>query len=188
NGVDLLFEAMENRGLDARALAAARIAVIGPGTAAALEAHGISADLVPERSVAEGLVEALGELRPAPDRVLLARAAEGRRLIPDSLQRMEIEFEDLALYETVAEAPGPEALDGLTDADWITFSSGSAVHSLIRALPGGPPERTGIASIGPVTSGVLRDAGLRVDAEAARPDLDGLIEVLLDPAEPEARR
>ncbi|MBK5111052.1 MAG: uroporphyrinogen-III C-methyltransferase [Thermoleophilia bacterium] len=182
NGVELLFEALGSHGLDARALAAARIAAIGPGTAGALKAHGVRADLIPERSVAEGLIEALGELRPVPNRVLLARAAAARPSIPDSLRRMEIDFDDLALYETFAERPDRAALDGLAGADWITFTSGSAAQSLIEAMPTGLPDGVKLASIGPVTSGVIRAAGLRVDAEAERHDLDGLIEVLLDRA------
>ena len=62
NGVALLFEAMAAQGRDARALANATVAAIGPGTAAALAEHGVIADLVPERFVAEALVEALAEV------------------------------------------------------------------------------------------------------------------------------
>ncbi len=72
NGVRLLFEAMENAGLDARALAGVTVAAIGPGTARALAERGVLADIVPERFVAEGLIEALeGEerlRRPRPRR------------------------------------------------------------------------------------------------------------------------
>ena len=63
NGVRLLFEALAEAGRDARALANATVAAIGPGTAAALAEHGIGADVVPERSIAEALVEALARLR-----------------------------------------------------------------------------------------------------------------------------
>ena len=59
NGARVLFDRLRDAGLDARALAGARVAAIGPGTAAALERHGITADIVPDRFVAEGLIEAL---------------------------------------------------------------------------------------------------------------------------------
>ena len=72
NGVRLLFERLIASGVDARAFAGARVAAIGPGTAAALREHGISADIVPERFVAEGLVEALADV--AVQRALVARA------------------------------------------------------------------------------------------------------------------
>ncbi|HEX6026418.1 MAG TPA: uroporphyrinogen-III C-methyltransferase, partial [Solirubrobacter sp.] len=46
---------------DARDLAGVTVAAIGPGTARALRERGVVADVVPERAVAEGLVEALAD-------------------------------------------------------------------------------------------------------------------------------
>ena len=51
NGVHLFFDALTG---DSRLLSGATVAAIGPGTAAALVQHGIRADVVPERFVAEG--------------------------------------------------------------------------------------------------------------------------------------
>src|SRR3954468_20672554 len=70
NGVRRLFEEVR----DARKLAGPTIAVIGPGTARALREHGVEADVIPERSVAESLVDALRDV-PAR-RALIARAEE----------------------------------------------------------------------------------------------------------------
>src|SRR5205085_5373310 len=67
NGVEGMFKRLTGGGRDARALAPARVAVVGPGTAAALAARGIVADIVPERAVAESLVEALADT-PVRDR------------------------------------------------------------------------------------------------------------------------
>lgn len=86
NGVKLLFEAIDEAELDARSLAGATVAAIGPGTARALAAHGIAADVVPERFVAEALVEALAEVEVTGKRVLVARAAEARDVLPDALR------------------------------------------------------------------------------------------------------
>src|SRR5204863_2089858 len=80
NGVRLLFERIQ----DARALAVATVAAIGPGTARALREHGIVADVVPDRFVAEALVEALADLPVR--RALVARAAEARDVLPDALR------------------------------------------------------------------------------------------------------
>ena len=83
NGVRLLFERLATAGLDARALHRARVAAIGPATARALRAHGVLADVMPERAVAESLVEALGD---APvQRALVARARVARDVLPDAL-------------------------------------------------------------------------------------------------------
>ena len=86
---------------DARALAGVTVAAIGPGTARALRERGIEPDVVPERAVAEGLVEAL---RDVPfRRAVVARAKEGRDVLPDALRARGAEVEVVALYETVAE-------------------------------------------------------------------------------------
>ena len=84
NAVAALFERLAAGGRDARALAGARVAAIGPGTASALADHGIAADVVPERFVAESLVEALAELPVS--RALVARAAQARDVLPDALR------------------------------------------------------------------------------------------------------
>ena len=75
---------MAAAGLDARALAGARVAAIGPGTARALRERGVLADIVPEQFVAEGLVAALADTPVT--RALVARAAKARDVLPDALR------------------------------------------------------------------------------------------------------
>jgi uroporphyrinogen III methyltransferase/synthase len=179
NGVELLFEALGDAGFDARALAQATIAAIGPGTAAALRGHGIEADIVPERSVAEALAESLAEVDVQDRPVLLARAAEGRDVIPDALRERGAKLDVVALYETVAEEPDPDALEAAQDADYVTFTSSSTVRNLIKAVDGRFPPSARVVSIGPVTSDAVREAGLEVAVEAERHDVDGLLEALL---------
>ena len=182
NAVRLLFEALAEAGLDARALANAMIAAIGPGTAAELQSNGIRADVIPERSVAEALVEALSAV-PVTDRpVLLARAAEARDVLPDALRERGAKLDVVALYETVAEAPDPEAVEAAQSADFLTFTSSSTVHNLVSALAGKMPRGARVVSIGPVTSEAAREAGLQVDVEADRHDIDGLVDALLGEA------
>ena len=134
NGVRLLFEALAAPGLDARALAGATVAAIGPGTAAALAERGIVADVVPERFVAEALVEALGDGRGRGTPVLVARAAEARDVLPDALRERGAEVDVVALYETVREQPDPEAVEAAQGADYVTFTSSSTVRNLVEAL------------------------------------------------------
>ena len=181
NGVNLLFEAMAAQGRDARALANASIAAIGAGTEAALAAYGLIADIVPERFVAEVLVEALNRLELEGKPVLIARAAEGRDVLPDALRKRGAEVDVVTLYETVAEKPDPEALERARDADFITFTSSSTVRSFVEAAgKNGIPGDARVVSIGPITSEAAREAGLTVDVEAERHDIDGLVGALLD--------
>jgi uroporphyrinogen III methyltransferase / synthase len=182
NGARLLFEAMAEQGRDARALANATVAAIGPGTAAALAEHGVLADVVPERSVAEALVEALAKVEVAGRPVLIARAAEARDVLPDALRERGAEVDVVALYETLAEAPDPEALERARDADYLTFSSSSTVRNFVEAAGDGMPRNARVVSIGPITTEAAREAGLTVDVEASRHDIDGLLEALLEDA------
>jgi uroporphyrinogen III methyltransferase/synthase len=179
NGVRLLFDALEAAGLDARALANATVAAIGPGTARALAARGIRADVVPERSVAEALVESLEAVDVTDRPVLVARAADARDVLPDALRERRAKVDVVALYETVAEEPDPEAVEAASSADYVTFTSSSTVRNFVAAIGGGFPERARVVSIGPVTSEAVREAGLTVDVEAESHDLDGLVEALL---------
>ena len=179
NGVRLLFDALAAAGRDARALANATVAAIGPGTAAALAERGIRADIVPERSIAEGLVESLRDFEVADRPVLVARAAEARDVLPEALRERGAKVDVVALYETVAEQPDPAAVEAAREADYVTFTSSSTVRNFIDAVGGRLPERARIVSIGPVTSEAAREAGLTVDVEADRHDPDGLVEALL---------
>ncbi|HTU16268.1 MAG TPA: uroporphyrinogen-III C-methyltransferase [Solirubrobacterales bacterium] len=179
NGAHLLFDAMARRGLDSRALAGVKIAVIGPGTARAVAEHGIKADVIPERFVAESLVEALGGFDLSGRPVLIARAEEARDILPEALTERGADVRVLPLYRTVRETPSRRELAAAEGADWITFTSASSVKNLAEAMPDGPPAGARLVSIGPVTSAAARELGLEVAVEASRHDLDGLLEALL---------
>ena len=179
NGAHLLFEAMNAQGRDARALANANVAAIGPGTAAALAEHGIAADLVPERFVAESLVDALAAVDVEGRPVLVARAAEAREVLPDALRERGANVDVIALYETVAEEPGEDAVAAAREADYFTFTSSSTVSNLVDALGSEVVGEARVVTIGPVTSATARELGLRVDVEAARHEPGGLVDALL---------
>jgi uroporphyrinogen III methyltransferase/synthase len=177
NGVRLLFERLRAAGRDARALAGARVAAIGPGTARALSKHGVIADVVPERFVAEGLVEALADLPVA--RALIARATVARDLLPRALRARGAEVDVLELYETVAEPLTDEQRAAVAGADYVTFTSSSTVHFFFEQAGEGAAPGARLVSIGPVTSEALRSHGREPDVEAARHDIDGLLEALV---------
>ncbi|MEA2294071.1 MAG: uroporphyrinogen methyltransferase / synthase [Solirubrobacteraceae bacterium] len=178
NGVHELFALLERSGRDARALGGHRIAAIGPGTARALREHGIVADVVPARAVAEGLVEALEDVPLS--RVLVVRALEGRDVLPDALRARGCEVTILALYETIAEPLDPDTLAAAAGADWITFTSASTVRFLAEAAGGALPAGPRLASIGPATSAALREHGREPDLEAEPHTPDGLIDALVN--------
>jgi uroporphyrinogen III methyltransferase / synthase len=160
---------------DARALTGPTIAVIGPGTARALREHGIEADIVPSRSVAEGLLAALAEIPVR--RALIARAEEARDVLPDGLRARGVEVDILALYRTVAEPLDDEARAAALGADYATFTSASSARFFHQAA--GTLSGPRLVSIGPATSAELRDLGFEPDVEAADHTPDGLVAALL---------
>jgi uroporphyrinogen III methyltransferase / synthase len=180
--VEPFFAALRRQGTDARGLAGVGVAVIGAATAAALAAHGVDPDVVPERQVAEGLVEALTNEDLAGARVLVARAEEGREVVPDALRERGAEVEVVALYRTVADSPSPPTLEAAAGADYVTFTSSSTVRFFLEAAGDAFPRAARVVSIGPATSATARELGLEVHVEAARHDVDGLVDALLEDA------
>ncbi|MGH9152144.1 MAG: uroporphyrinogen-III C-methyltransferase, partial [Acidimicrobiales bacterium] len=118
---------------DARAFGPARVAAIGQGTAEALARHGVVADLVPARSVAEGLVEVFPDPPDGGGTVLLPRAAVAREALPDGLRARGWDVEVVEAYRTQPVTPPPSVLAEVADADAVAFASGSSVTSYVGA-------------------------------------------------------
>jgi uroporphyrinogen III methyltransferase/synthase len=172
NGVRRLFELVT----DARALAGPLLAAIGPGTAAALREHGVVADLVPERSVAEGLVAALEGV--GVRRALLIRGEEGRAVLPDALRERGATVDIVPVYRTVPEPLSPEERDAALAADDLVFASASAARAFHAAA--GTLAGPRIVSIGPATSAAIRELGFEPAVEAAEHTPDGLVAAIID--------
>jgi uroporphyrinogen III methyltransferase/synthase len=175
NGVRVYFEAL---GRDARALAGVTVAAIGPGTTTELERHGVRPDVVPERFVAEGLLEALPEVRGK--RVLVARAAEARDVLPDGLRERGASVHVLPLYDTVAEPVSAHQRRALEEATYVTFTSSSTVRFFLDGCV--LPDAARVVSIGPVTSETLLEHGIEPHVEAAQHDIDGLVRAIVEDA------
>jgi len=83
-------------------------------------------------------------------------------------------------YRTVPETrdtSGARAQLAKDGADLITFTSSSAVENFLAlGLPW--PKGMQVASIGPITSQTARDNGLKIDVEAQRHDIDGLVKAI----------
>jgi uroporphyrinogen III methyltransferase / synthase len=187
NGVDRLWEEIRRQGRDARSFGKAKVAAIGPGTAAALARCGIKADLVAREHRQEGLAaEVLAAIGPGKNsRVLLARAEVARDVLPDTLRAAGCEVDVVAVYATRApQRPLLEALSTLLqggEIDAVTFTSSSTVSHLCDALDTRAAEllaRTCVASIGPITTETAHKRGIRVDVTAAEFTIPGLVVAL----------
>ena len=163
---------------DARDLAGVRLAAVGPGTAAVLAEHHLRVDLVPERFVAEGLLEAFPDPPADGGRVLLARAEAAREVLPDGLRARGWQVDVVDAYRTVAAELGDGDRAVARGADAITFTSASSVRNFVAAAGLGsvPPV---VAVIGPVTAAAAQELGVQVTVEADRHTLDGLVAALV---------
>jgi uroporphyrinogen III methyltransferase / synthase len=172
---------------DARAFGTARIAAIGPGTAAALAAHSLVADLVPERAVAEGLLEAWPAPGAARRGVLLPRAAVARDVLPDGLAAAGWEVDAVEAYRTEPERPEPAALAEVRAAAAICFTSASTIENYLAVADADtlPPV---VACIGPVAASRAEKAGIKVAAVADPHTLDGLVAALCTVLSPRPAR
>jgi uroporphyrinogen III methyltransferase/synthase len=160
---------------DARAFGAAQVAAIGPGTAERLQDANIAADLVPERFVAESLLDAFPH---GPGRVLLPRAAVARDVLPDGLRARGWDVDIVEAYRTEQANPAPTALEAAQHADAVTFTSSSTVTNYL-AVAGRRSVPPVVACIGPVTADTARAAGLDVTIEAEVHTMEGLVDALL---------
>jgi uroporphyrinogen III methyltransferase/synthase len=197
NGVEQTWKALVALGGDARAFGPCKIAAIGPATARALESRGLRADVIAKEFVGESLArEILAALRDGPiaARVLLARAAKARDVVPEALRSAGCRVDVVAAYET---HPAPrEAIEALAGEieqgrlDVATFTSSSTVENFCDLL--GPRavellKRVRVATIGPVTTETARVRGVRVDVVAREYTVPGLIQALAESYEPPGR-
>lgn len=168
---------------DPRDLAAVRIAAIGTATVAELQRHELIADLVPERFIAESLLEVF----PLPGsgdsgraaRVLFPSAEVTRDVLPQGLRDLGWEVDVVIAYRTVPAVVSPSDRAAIGSADVVTFTSGSTVDQWMAALGLDLLPAT-VACIGPVTADVARRHGMRISVVAEVHTVDGLVDALID--------
>jgi uroporphyrinogen-III synthase len=186
NGVEALFRRAHEIAANFSRLKNIQICAIGPATRRAIERRKLAVAVVPQQYVAESVVDALrAEVRGK--RVLLVRAKEARDVIPRELRQAGADVTVAAAYETVVpERARERLLARLTSGqnpDVITFTSSSTARHLVSLLGGADAARrqlarVTLASIGPVTSATLREAGLQPSIEATEYTMAGLVEAL----------
>jgi uroporphyrinogen III methyltransferase/synthase len=186
NAVTIFWDVLRETDRDARALAGLCVACVGRSTADALLQHGIAADVLPARFVAEGVLEELSKRGDVRGGRALYVAAEGARdVLPDGLRSLGCLVNVVHAYRSVSTVEGATELRAALErgeVDLATFASASAVRGYVDAVGGALAQRAPGVSIGPITSEALRAAGIRVIAEAKQASIDGLVEATLSSA------
>ena len=161
-----------------------KVAAVGEATASTARKIGFQVNFVPERYVAESLIEGMLAGRQkgvAGDRILLARAAVARDVIPDALRAAGAVVDVVDAYRNALPESAPEQLRSAIAAglDAATFTSSSSVIHLAEAARAAgvvfPFAGIPAVSIGPITSQTLRDLGWEPVAEANPSDIPGLL-------------
>ncbi len=187
NAVRYFFEALRESGGDARRLGEAKVCAVGPQTAAALEGHGIRADLMPPSYRGDAAAAALLEVmeRPRETRLLLPRAEIAKDVLPDALRAAGATVDIVTAYRTLPPLPeGRARLRTLIEEgelDVITFTSSSSVRNLVDALGADALpllSRLQLAAIGPVTAKTAEELGLEVAIAASEYTTRGLVAAL----------
>jgi uroporphyrinogen III methyltransferase/synthase len=167
NGVAMLRRRVDATGHGRAMLEGARIAAIGPATAAALADWGLAPEVVPGEYVAEALVERLRPLIQRGERVLLPRAAETRDLLVRELTALGAAVTEVPAYRTrsaTEEAPGLREALAEGRVDVVTFTSSSTVRSFCALFGAAELPRlmagVTIACIGPITRATYTIPGL----------------------------
>lgn len=185
NGVRRFFQAFFAVYEDIREIGGARIAAVGPGTAAELKKYGLMVDVMPRKAVAEELIAEFDRKGDefggvANVTMLWVHGEQARRVIYDELMKRQAIVDECLAYSTVPEmedATGARERLLQEGADVITFTSSSTVrHFMALNLP--LPEGCRIASIGPVTTATLAEYGLKPDVEAAEHTIPSLVEAV----------
>ena len=180
NGIKRFFEEPALQGLDSRALNGLKIICVGEPTKKLLSTYGIVADYIPNRFVAEGVIELLEPLLQPQDRVLIPRAKGARPLLVDRLKTMS-SVTELHLYESVPTEVDWDYIAGFNErVDYITFTSAStaryfATHMKQQKLAF---KNAKLISIGPITTQEMKKHGLEVHGEAKVHTIDGILECI----------
>ncbi len=181
NGVDIFFEKFFATGRDVRDVGNAKFAAIGSATADRLRAMHLRVDFVPSRFVAEQFVEEFLQAHTVEEkRFLLPGSNMARDVIEKAISESGGAFDFVTVYRTVPATGEKDVLRAIMDerpVNWVTFTSSSTAKNFFAIYNG--EQNFKIASIGPITSGAVRDAGYEPDVEASEHNIDGLINAVM---------
>ncbi len=177
NGVRAVVERLSARGLGGRHLASAKLAAIGPATARALQAQGLSVDFVPTKYLGE---QVAAELPVEPGcRALLLRADLASDVLARGLSERGVQVQDIDAYRTIMPETNQVDLAGI---DAVTFTSSSTVNNFVTMLGDRIAElaTTDVFCIGPVTAETAREMDIQVAAVATEHTVDGLLAAMVE--------
>lgn len=159
-----------------------RIATVGTSTAQAAERCGFTISLIPEKYIAESLVESFTQEDLKGRRILIPSAAVTRDVVPRELRKLGAQVDVVEAYRNILPPETTQKVTGIFREpypDWVLFASSSAVENLVALIGPEPLRKVSIGTIGPATSQTVMKAGLAVTIEAAVHSVPGLVEAVI---------
>jgi uroporphyrinogen III methyltransferase/synthase len=183
NGVRFFTQRLKEKGVDRAALAGKKICAIGPRTQRELEKMGLAVHFRPSEYRAEAVAEGLTRMGIQGKRILLPRAREARKILPEALQEAGALVDEVEAYQTVRPATGKESLEVILKKgiDVVVFTSSSTVRNFMELLSDKKiMNGVKVAVIGPVTASTVRDFGLEPAIVPAEYTIPSLVQAIVE--------
>ena len=176
NAINIFFEELFKSGKDSRALRDAKIAVIGRASGDELKQYGLVPDIIPEKFVAESLLEEFEKQNLSNQKILIPCSADARMTLKDGLTKMGADVDRIDIYSAAKPSYDETRLKSVKDADLITFTSSSTAANFFSICP---KTDAAIASIGPVTTDTIIKHGFKPAITAEEYTIEGLVEAIV---------
>jgi len=183
NGVRFFAQRLKEKGINRAALARKKICAIGPRTQKELEKMGVTVHFRPSEYRAEGVAEGLKDRGIQGQKILLPRAREARRILPEALREAGALVDEVEVYRTVKPAKGKLSLEAILKKgiDVVVFTSPSTIRNFMELLS----DKTAlndvkVAIIGPVTGETARNHGLEPVISPSEYTIPSLVEAIVE--------
>jgi uroporphyrinogen III methyltransferase / synthase len=176
NGASIFLDKLFSQKKDIRSLHGVKVLPIGAATAAFLRSRGIVPDFIPEDYVSEGIIEVLERMGVKGRRFLLPRAEQARDVIANYISDQGGVCDVIPVYRTTL--PDDAKLPA-EKPDIVTFTSASTVENFLTLFGKEMLDTVSVASIGPITTEMLKRHHVKVDITASRYDIEGLVDAIL---------
>lgn len=183
NGVRFFTQRLQQEGIELTTMASKRICAIGPRTQRELEKRGLTVHFRPSEYRAEGIVEGLRAQGIQGKKILLPRAREARRILPEALIEAGAQVDDVEVYQTIKPAQGTQSLAAILKKgiDVVVFTSSSTIRNFMELLPDKTAlNRVKVATIGPVTGATARDYGVEPTIMPAEYTIPSLVQAIVE--------
>jgi len=183
NGVKFFAQRLKEKGINRAALAGKKICAIGPRTQRELEKMGLRVHFRPSEYRAEGIAEGLKVQGIQGKKILLPRAREARRVLPETLREAGALVDEVEVYQSVKPAQGKASLAAILKkgVDVVVFTSSSTLRNFMELLPDKAAlNGVKVAVIGPITAETAKNYGLEPHIAPQEYTIPALVQAIVE--------